>query len=123
MPKILLVEDNPYNRDMLSKRLRRVGYEVVVAESGPAGIEAAKCDRPDIILMDLGLPDMDGWEVTRRLKQNYATAEIPIIALTAHALQEDLERAIVAGCNHFETKPVMFDRLLRKIQSCLNEAS
>ena len=120
MSKILLVEDNAYNQDMLSKRLRRIGYEVVMANSGPEGIETAKSDHPDLILMDLGLPDMDGWEVTRRLKQNHVTAGIPIIALTAHALREDLERAIAAGCDHFETKPVMFDRLVRKIKSCLD---
>ncbi len=119
MYKILLVEDNEMNRDLLSRRLRRNGYEVVVAVTGREALTQARTVAPDLILMDLSLPEIDGWEATRQLKQNQATRRIPVIALTAHAMRADLERAIQAGCDQFETKPVMFDRLISKMESFL----
>jgi CheY-like chemotaxis protein len=120
MPKILLVEDNEYNREMLTKRLQRAGFSVVTAVDGREGLEMARTEAPDLIVMDLDLPEIDGWEATRRLKANAVTSRIPVIALTAHAMQQDLKKAVIAGCNHFETKPVMFGRLLSKINGCLN---
>jgi CheY-like chemotaxis protein len=107
------------NRELLSRRLKRSGYEVVVAVTGREAVEQARTSAPDLILMDLSLPEMDGWEATRQLKANHATRRIPIIALTAHAMRADLERAIKAGCDQFETKPVMFDRLVGKMESFL----
>jgi two-component system, cell cycle response regulator DivK len=119
MPKILLVEDNELNRDMLSRRLTRRGYEVIVAEDGAAGLAAARCQQPDLILMDMSLPVLDGWEATRQLKANEATRSIPVVALTAHAMAGDEERALSAGCDAYETKPVELGRLLLKVESLL----
>jgi CheY-like chemotaxis protein len=119
MPKILLVEDNEMNRDMLSRRLVRGGYEVVVAVEGEQGVALARSASPDLILMDMSLPVLDGWEATRRLKQDSATRDIPIIALTAHAMAGDQEKAREAGCDDFDTKPVELPRLLSKIEGLL----
>jgi CheY-like chemotaxis protein len=116
MTLILLVEDNELNRDALSRRLQRRGYDVRVAEDGPSGLRSAREQAPDLILLDLGLPEMDGWEVTRRLREGELTRAIPIIALTAHALPGDRERTLAAGVDDFDTKPVDFARLLEKIQ-------
>ena len=115
--KILLVEDNPMNRDMLSRRLGRRGYTVVTAEDGEAAIESARREQPDIILMDLSLPIVDGWEATRRLKSMPETSAIPVIALTAHALAGDMEEAKEAGCDDYDTKPIDLDRLIGKIDA------
>jgi CheY-like chemotaxis protein len=120
MAKILLVEDNEYNREMLAKRLERAGFNVATAVDGREGLAMAESENPDVILMDLDLPEIDGWEATRRLKMSPATSGIPVIALTAHAMQQDLKKAVVAGCNHYETKPVIFSRLLGKINGCIN---
>jgi len=119
MPKILLVEDNEMNRDMLSRRLERKGHRVVVAQDGRQGYLLAHSERPDLILMDLSLPVMDGWEVTRLLKSNGSTRHIPIIVLTAHALVSDREKAFEAGCDDYDTKPVEFGRLREKIENLL----
>ncbi len=113
--RILLVEDNEMNLDMLSRRLRRKKFEVLVAEDGQAGIEVALAEQPDLILMDMSLPVLDGWEATRRLKASPETRHIPVIALTAHAMAEDRKDALAAGCDEYDTKPVEFKRLLRKI--------
>jgi two-component system, cell cycle response regulator DivK len=113
--KILLVEDNEMNRDMLSRRLRRRGYEVVIAVDGDAALDAALREAPQLVLMDMSLPVMDGWEATRRLKADSRTQDIPVIALTAHAMTEDRDRAIDAGCDDFDTKPIDLERLLGKI--------
>jgi len=121
MPKILLVEDNEMNRDMLSRRLQRRGYSVVTALDGGQGHSLAGTESPDLILMDIGLPDMDGWEVTRLLKSNSRTNHIPIIALTAHALVTDREKAFEAGCDDYDTKPIEFGRLSEKIENLLME--
>ena len=115
MPKILLVEDNEMNRDMLSRRLFRHGFDVVIAVDGKQGIEFARTESPDVILMDMSLPEIDGWEATRRLKADPATSVIPIIALTAHAMVQDKERAMKAGCDDYDSKPVDLKRLLAKI--------
>jgi len=119
MPKILLVEDNEDNRDMLSRRLIRKGYEVSLANDGGAGVAQALSEVPDLILMDMSLPVLDGWEATRRVKENPATRAIPIIALTAHAMADDREKAIAAGCDDYDTKPIDLPRLLEKIESLL----
>jgi CheY-like chemotaxis protein len=119
MPKILLVEDNEMNRDMLSRRLQRKGYAVVTAEDGEKGLLLARSEMPDLILMDISLPVMSGWEVTRLLKADEATRHIPIIALTAHAWITDREKAIEAGCDEYDTKPVEFGRLSEKMDSLL----
>ncbi|HVW84255.1 MAG TPA: response regulator, partial [Bryobacteraceae bacterium] len=108
MPTILLVEDNEFNRDMLSRRLQRKGFTVSIAEDGARGVELVRSGHPDLVLMDMDLPVMDGWEATRRLKSDPATRAIPIIALTAHAMQSDCERAWQAGCDDFATKPIEF---------------
>ncbi len=113
--RILLVEDNELNLDMLSRRLRRKKFEVLVAEDGQEGIQVAVAERPDLILMDMSLPVLDGWQATRRLKANPETRGIPVIALTAHAMAEDRQKALAAGCDDYDTKPVEFKRLLRKI--------
>jgi two-component system, cell cycle response regulator DivK len=115
--KILLVEDDEMNRDMLSRRLLKRGYDVVIATDGQQGVDAAGRDRPDIILMDMSLPVVDGWTATRTLKEDPATAGIPIIALTAHAMSGDEEKARSAGCDDFDTKPVELKRLLQKIEN------
>jgi CheY-like chemotaxis protein len=120
MPKILLVEDNDMNRDMLSRRLSRNGFEIAIAVDGQQGVQMASTERPDLILMDMSLPVMDGWEATRRVKADPATAAIPVIALTAHAMTDDRERAMAAGCNDFDTKPVELPRLLGKIKALLD---
>jgi len=119
MAKILLVEDNEMNRDMLSRRLARQGYEVVVAVDGGEAVSMATSEKPDVILMDMSLPVMDGWEATRRVKAEPTTRAIPVIALTANALVEDREKALAAGCDDFDTKPVELPRLLEKIKSQL----
>jgi len=119
MTKILLVEDNEMNRDMLSRRLMRKGYEVVIAVDGQQGADMARSEAPDLILMDMSLPVIDGWEVTRRLKAAPETKAIPVIALTAHAMVGDREKAVEAGSDDFDIKPVEFPRLLEKIQSLL----
>ncbi len=121
MEKILLVEDNELNRDMLSRRLRKKGYEVVIAEDGQQGLDLVETHAPDLILMDMSLPIIDGWEATRRLKANANTEEIPVIALTAHAMAGDREKAIESGCDDYDTKPIDFPRLLEKIQSLLQK--
>ncbi|CAN7631354.1 response regulator [Rhizobium sp. LjRoot258] len=115
MVKILLVEDNEMNRDMLSRRLERRGYEVVSATDGLAGVEAAVTTKPDLVLMDMSLPVIDGWEATKRIKANPITATIPVIALTAHAMAGDREKAIEAGCDDYDTKPIELPGLLDKI--------
>jgi len=119
MAKILLVEDNEMNRDMLSRRLTRNGYEVVIAVNGQEGVDLATSSKPDLILMDMSLPILDGWEATRQFKANPATKGIPVIALTAHAMVQDKEKALAAGCDEYDTKPVEFVRLLGKIQALL----
>jgi two-component system cell cycle response regulator DivK len=119
MPKILLVEDNEMNRNMLSRRLIRHGYEVVMAVDGQQGTEMAISERPDLILMDMSLPVMDGWEATRQVKGNDVTRQIPVIALTAHAMAGDRERAMEVGCDDYDTKPVELPRLLSKIAALL----
>jgi two-component system cell cycle response regulator DivK len=115
--KILLVEDNDMNRDMLSRRLIRRGYEVVIACDGAAALEQAAAERPALILMDMSLPVIDGWEATRQLKANAQLSHIPVIALTAHAMTGDRERALDAGCDDFDTKPVDLERLMAKIEA------
>ena len=117
--RILLVEDNELNRDMLSRRLGRKGFDVLLAADGREGAELARSAAPDLILMDMRLPDFDGWHVTRQLKEDQATARIPVIALTAHASDDDRETALGAGCDDFDTKPVEMDRLLGKIEALL----
>jgi len=119
MPKILLVEDNEMNRDMLSRRLLRNNFEVVIAVNGREGVDMAKSEKPDIILMDMSLPVMDGWEATRTIKADDATRSIPVIALTAHAMESDREQALQAGCDDFDTKPIELPRLLGKINALL----
>jgi two-component system cell cycle response regulator DivK len=123
MKKILLVEDNEMNRDMLSRRLARKGYEVSIAVDGQQGIEMAQSTAPDVILMDMSLPVLDGWEATRQLKNSDATRHIPVIALTAHAMSGDRERALEAGCDDYDTKPIELTRLLEKIESMLNRSA
>jgi two-component system, cell cycle response regulator DivK len=120
MAKILLVEDNEMNRDMLSRRLERRGFEVSMAVDGREGLAKAAAEQPDLILLDMSLPVMDGWEAARLLKQRPATATIPIIALTAHAMSGDRERALEVGCNDYDVKPIEFERLLGKIRTQLS---
>ncbi len=122
MPKVLLVEDNEMNRDMLTRRLVRQGFEVCCAVDGRSGIDAALRERPDIILMDVALGEMDGWEATQHIKADPDTAGIPVIALTAHALASDRRRSIEIGCADFDTKPIDLPRLLDKIRGCLAAA-
>ena len=123
MPKILLVEDNEMNRDMLTRRLVRHGFEVVCAPDGPTGVSMAADESPDLILMDVALGDMDGWEATLLIKARASTAHIPIIALTAHALASDRDKSVEVGCADFDTKPVDLPRLLSKINACLPSAA
>ena len=120
MSKILIVEDNEMNRDMLSRRLERKGYEVVMAEDGQKGVDMSKSENPDLILMDLGLPIMDGWEATSLIKDDKNTKLIPIIVLTAHAMAGDREKALEAGADEYDTKPIEFKRLLGKINQFLS---
>ena len=119
MTTILIVEDNEMNRDMLSRRLERKGYEILIAVDGHMGVEVARTRVPDLILMDMSLPVMDGWEATRRLKADEALKHIPIIALTAHAMANDREKAIEAGCDEYDTKPIELPRLLGKMETLL----
>lgn len=119
MTKVLLVEDNEMNRDMLSRRLMRRDFEVVIAEDGQAGVDLAMSEQPDIILMDMSLPIIDGWEATRRVKADPRSCHIPVLALTAHAMSGDREKAMQAGCDDYDTKPVQLDRLLGKINALL----
>jgi CheY-like chemotaxis protein len=122
MAKILLVEDNEMNLDMLSRRLVRQGFDVVSAQDGAAGVAKATAEKPQLILMDMSLPVVDGWEATRRLKADPATRAIPVIALTAHAMAEDREKALAAGCDDYDTKPIELPRLLEKIKKLLPAA-
>ena len=119
MAKILVVEDNEMNRDMLARRLERRGYQVVIAVDGDQGVRLAQAEAPDLILMDMSLPVLDGWEATRQLKATPVTQAIPIIALTAHAMAGDREKALEAGCNDYDSKPIEFPRLLGKIEALL----
>lgn len=124
MPKILLIEDNEMNRDMLSRRLIRKGLQVVIAVDGEQGVALALAESPDLILMDMSLPVLDGWTATRRIKSTPETKNIPIIALTAHAMAGDRDKCLEAGCNDYDTKPIEFNRLMGKIQALLvKEAS
>ncbi|SRR6266568_7212787 len=122
MTKVLLVEDNEMNRDMLSRRLARKGYEVVMAVDGEQAVALATAERPDLILMDMSLPVIDGWEATRRVKAAEPTRRIPVIALTAHAMAGDREKAIEAGCDDYDTKPIELPRLLAKMEALLARA-
>jgi CheY-like chemotaxis protein len=122
MATILLVEDNEMNYDMLSRRLRRKGYDVLIATDGQAGIEMARAEMPALVLMDMSLPILDGWEATQQLKAASETRAIPVIALTAHAMPGDRDRALAAGCDDYDSKPVEFERLLGKIRELLHES-
>ncbi|MFN8093323.1 MAG: response regulator [Vicinamibacteria bacterium] len=122
MARILLVEDNDLNRDMLSRRLQRKGHEVLMAADGMQGLLMAESETPDLVLLDMSLPVIDGWEAARRLKASPATAHVPIIALTAHAMSGDRERAIAAGCDDYDTKPVDFPQLLAKIDKLVGRS-
>jgi two-component system cell cycle response regulator DivK len=123
MAKILIVEDNPMNRDMLSRRLIRSGHLVVMAGDGRQGITSAQTEHPDLILMDMSLPEIDGWEATRRLKSDKSTRRIPVIALTAHAMSSDRQKCMEAGCDDYDTKPVDYQRLTAKIQAVLQSGA
>ena len=123
MAKILIVEDNEMNRDMLSRRLGRKGFDVVIAEDGAQGVDMANSESPDLILMDMSLPVLDGWEATKKIKSAESTGSIPIIALTAHAMDSDREKALAAGCDDYDTKPVELPRLLDKINQLLGSSS
>jgi two-component system cell cycle response regulator DivK len=118
--KILVVEDNVFNRDIIQRFLEPEGFEVIVAHDGAEGLERAVTDQPDLVLMDMSLPDVDGWEATRRMKADPATARIPVIALTAHAMLGDREKALDAGCDDYDTKPIDIERLLTKIRALLS---
>lgn len=121
MARLLLVEDNEENRDMLARRLRRKGYEVRIAIDGGEGLTLAHAERFDLILMDMSLPVLDGWEVTRRLKADSATRGVPVLGLSAHAMAGDREKALAAGCNDYDTKPVELERLLAKVEALLTQ--
>ena len=123
MPSILIVEDDELNRDSLRRLLRRRGFDISVAVDGVAGVEAARTERPDLVLMDMSLPGIDGWEATRRLKDDAATRGLPIIALTAHAMASDRDKALAAGCDDYDTKPIDLDRLLAKIRALLPDTA
>ena len=123
MKKILLVEDNEMNRDMLARRLQKRGFDMLLAEDGLVGVDLAQKQKPDLILMDMSLPKLDGWEASKQLKADPTTAGIPIIALTAHAMAEDREKALGAGCDEFETKPVDLASLLAKMETLLRNPS
>lgn len=119
MPRILLVEDNEMNRDMLSRRLQRRGFHMVIAVDGQEGLAMARTEKPDLILMDMSLPVMDGWEATKRIKEDETTQRIPVLGLSSHAMPGDRDRALKAGCDDYDTKPVDLDRLLSKIETLL----
>ena len=119
MPKILIVEDNEENRDFLSRRLQRRGFAVIIAEDGKAGVAMAQSEKPDLILMDMNMPELDGWEATRQLKAAAETKDLPVIALTAHAMSGDRDRALEVGCADYHTKPVEFPKLLAQIETLL----
>jgi len=119
MHRILIVDDNEMNRDVLSRRLVRRGYDVLLASEGQQGLDVARAERPDLILLDLGLPEIDGWECARRLKADDSTRRIPVVALTAHAMVGDREKAIDAGCDDFDTKPIDFERLIERMEALL----
>jgi len=121
MARILLVEDNEMNRDMITRRLQRRGFEILHAENGEQGIAEAQRESPDLILMDMSLPVLDGWETTRRLKSSPGTQQIPIIGLSAHAMEGDREKALEAGCDDYDTKPIEIERLLGKIAALINK--
>lgn len=121
MPKILLIEDNEMNRDMLSRRLTRKGFHVIVAEDGRKGLELTRTEKPDLVLMDMNLPEIDGWNATKTIKLDEAIQHIPVIALTSHAMTGDKERAFAAGCDEYEPKPIDFSALLTKIHRLLPE--
>ena len=123
MPKVLLVEDNEMNRDMLSRRLIRRGFEVLIAVDGEQGVRMSKSELPDLILMDMSLPVLDGWGAARQIKAESGTQAIPLIALTAHAMAGDRDKALEAGCDDYDTKPIEFQRLLDKIDRLLSESS
>src|SRR5580704_3265250 len=120
MTKILVVEDDEANQEIVTRILRREGYEVIQANDGVAGVALALTENPDLILMDLSLPELDGWEATRQIRANPVTAAIPIMALTAHAFAEEVKEALQAGCNQYETKPIVYRRLIKKIRTMLN---
>jgi two-component system cell cycle response regulator DivK len=119
MPRILVVEDNEENRDALARRLERRGFEVLLAVDGKAGVAAAKAEKPDVVLMDMNMPELDGWEATRQIKADPDLAAVPVIALTAHAMSGDRERALEAGCADYHTKPIEFPKLLAQIETIL----
>ena len=119
MPRVLIVEDNEENRDALSRRLQRRGFETLIATDGKVGVKMTIDELPDIVLMDMNMPELDGWEATRQVKANASTKDIPVIALTAHAMTGDRERAIEAGCTDYHTKPVEFPKLLAQIEAIL----
>jgi two-component system, cell cycle response regulator DivK len=121
MAKILLVEDNELNRDMLSRRLIKIGFDITVAVDGAESVQRAKSEKPDLILMDMSLPVMDGWQATECIKSDQATRHIPVIALTAHAMGEDRQKAMIAGCDEYDTKPIELSRLLSKIHKFLEK--
>lgn len=123
MATLLIVEDNEMNRDMLSRRLQRRGYDILIATDGAEGLAATRERNPDLVLMDMSLPVVDGWEATRQLKSEEGTRDIPIIALTAHAMSGDRQRAVDAGCDDFDTKPIELSRLLEKIERCLGRVA
>lgn len=123
MPRILLVEDNEMNRDMLTRRLERRGFEILAAPDGAEGVKMALAEKPDLVLMDMSLPVMDGWDATRAIKADPAGATIPVIALTAHAMAGDREKCLAAGCDEYDTKPVEFPRLMEKIDALLSPPS
>jgi two-component system cell cycle response regulator DivK len=121
MPRILVVEDNEDNRDSLSRRLERRGFEVLLATDGRRGVEMAAAEKPDLILMDMNMPEMDGWEATRKIKSSPDAADVPVIALTAHAMTGDRERALESGCSDYHTKPIEFSKLINQIESLLQK--
>lgn len=123
MAKILLVEDNEMNLDMLKRRLSRKGYELLIAVDGAEGVELSRSHQPDIILMDMSLPVMDGWQATREIRNDPQTKHIPVIALTAHAMAGDREKCVAVGCDDYDTKPIEFPRLLEKIETLLKKAT
>jgi two-component system cell cycle response regulator DivK len=122
MTTILIVEDNEMNRDMLSRRLERKGYQILIAVDGQMGVDVARAKKPDLVLMDMSLPVVDGWEATRRMKADVALKHIPVIALTAHAMANDRAKALEAGCDDYDTKPIELPRLLGKIETLLSSA-